>query len=74
MKLPPSEIIKEVNFKQTPGGNKKDISETFRKREGFLVCGILAALNDASRFYKKNHCSPGNLEETLDLAHPTNRN
>jgi len=69
MKVPPGEIIKEVDYKKPPGGGKKLIGETERKREGFVVCGIISALNDASKYFKKNHCSPGNLEETLDLAH-----
>jgi len=65
--LPPADIVKEMDYKHPPGGAKKALSEKLRKREGFMVCRMIAALNDAARFFKKNHCDDGNLDETITL-------
>jgi hypothetical protein len=64
---PPSNIVAESDYQQFPKGKRKSLDEKHAKREGFLVCGILAALNDASRFFKEHHCKGGNMEMTMNL-------
>jgi len=65
--LPSADIINEKDYRLFPGGARKELSEKARKREGFLVCTVLAALNDAARFFKDQQCVGGNLKESIFL-------
>jgi hypothetical protein len=57
---------------------KKSISAKEAKREAFMVCGMISALNQALRFYKHQACDKSgkpfaNLNETYTIHNdPTN--
>ena len=59
---------------------QKPISSTKQaKREAFMICGMISALNDALRYYKQQACGiennspPGNTNETYTIHDdPTN--
>jgi hypothetical protein len=67
MEEPPDNLVEETDFAIPFGGNRKELSPVMAKREGFTVCAIIAALNEASLFYKEHHCDNGNMEKTLNL-------
>lgn len=68
MEEPPNNIVAKSDFKLPPGGEKKELNTKMSKREGFMVCGILGALNDAGRFFKDNSCNgEGNTSNVLNL-------
>lgn len=66
---PPSNVILESDYKHPPGGARTDLDPVNAQREGFVVCGMLGALNDAGVFFKEHHCgaSGSNMEKTLNL-------
>jgi len=66
--LPPTDIVNEKDYRQLPGEARKELSEKERKREGFVVCTLLAALNDAAIYFKEQQCAAGNLQEGIDLS------
>mmetsp|Transcript_20415 Transcript_20415/g.30987 ORF Transcript_20415/g.30987 Transcript_20415/m.30987 type:complete len:576 (+) Transcript_20415:255-1982(+) len=70
MEEPPSDIVPSSDWKMPPGGTRKDLTPIVAKKEGFMVCGVIGALNDAATFYKKHHCpeGEGNMSKTLNLA------
>jgi|AntRauTorckE5430_2_1112549.scaffolds.fasta_scaffold03231_3 hypothetical protein len=68
MQEPPSNIVLETDFKHPPGGARTDLDTKMGQREGFMVCSIIGALNDAARFFKTNHCDAGNTNMELNLA------
>jgi peptidyl serine alpha-galactosyltransferase len=57
---------------------KKNIDSTMAKREAFMACGMISALNEALRFYKRQACGvngrpPANFNETYTIhGDPTN--
>jgi len=67
MKEPPDNIVETADFGQAPGGEKKQMNKRDIKRNGFVVCGLLHALNDAGTFFKSHHCTNANLKKTLIL-------
>lgn len=64
---PPSNIVLESDYQQFPKGARKDLDSKHSQREGFMVCGIIGALNAASRFFKAHHCNGGNMETSMNL-------
>ena len=69
MEEPPADVVLESNYIRPPGSDKQQVDVKRRQREGFTVCGIIGALNEASLFYKKHHCGDSaNYEYTLNLA------
>lgn len=65
---PPMDVIEKSDYKHPPGGSRTDLDPVNAKREGFVVCGMIGALNDAGVFFKEHHCgASGNLEKTLNL-------
>ena len=38
-----------------------------RKREAFMLCFLIRVMNEASTFFKKNHCTDGNMTEAMEL-------
>jgi len=65
---PPENVVLENDFKVLMGGERKELNREMSQREGFMVCGVLGALNDASRFFKVHHCGDkGNMAMTLNL-------
>ncbi len=68
MEEPPNNIVEVSDYKAPYGGGRKELDERAVQREGFMVCGVLAALNDAGTFYKEHHCNGnGNMAKTLNL-------
>lgn len=66
--VPPDDIALKFDFAIQPGtGEKKPMSNDLVKRNAFMLCKFIPALNEAARFYKQNHCKddPPNMEETL---------
>ena len=69
MEEPPADVVLEIDYIRKPGHDKEEVDIKRRQREGFVVCGAIGALNEASLFYKKNHCGEdANYEYTLNLA------
>ena len=69
MEEPPADVVLEIDYIRKPGHKKEEVDIKRRQREGFVVCGAIGALNEASLFYKKNHCGEdANYEYTLNLA------
>lgn len=68
LKEPPNDIATKYDFAIQPGsGDRKTLNKDHIKRNAFMICRFIPALNEAARFYKKNHCKddPPNMEETL---------
>lgn len=66
---PPLDVVEKSDYKHPPGGSRTDLDPMNAKREGFVVCGMIGALNDAGVFFKEHHCGggTGNFEKTLNL-------
>jgi hypothetical protein len=49
-----------------PGGGDANSTPQAAKRNAFMTCHMLRALNDAAEYYKKRHCpgAMGNLNRT----------
>ena len=68
LRVPPSDIALKYNYAIQPGsGEKKEMTKDVAKRNAFMLCKFIPALNEAARFYKEHHCKddPPNMEETL---------
>lgn len=69
MAFPPSDIIETSNFKHIFNDKRKELTEANARREGFMTCGALGALNDAGTFFKENSCkdTTPNMEKKTNL-------
>jgi hypothetical protein len=68
MKFPPLDIVETTTYKHIFNGQRKELSERDARREGFVTCAVLGALNDASKFFKLNACGGhSNLDMTTNL-------
>ena len=66
---PPSNVVLESDYKQFPKGERTEIKVKAAQREGFMICGIMGAMNAASRFFKTHHCKgAGNTDMTMNLV------
>lgn len=89
MTLPPVDVFPKYKYKIFPPRadlkdattyteEKKSIDSTMAKREAFMTCGMISALNEALRFYKRQACGvdgrpPANFNETYTIhGDPTN--
>lgn len=66
--VPPNDIALKYDYAVQPGsGEKKEMTKDVAKRNAFMLCKFIPALNEASRFFKEHHCKndPPNMEETL---------
>jgi hypothetical protein len=72
MKRPSNDVYPKYGYKIfPPRADKSDwekykevqktISKVQAKREAFMVCGMVSALNEALRFYKQQACGRNNL-------------
>mmetsp|Transcript_26554 Transcript_26554/g.57267 ORF Transcript_26554/g.57267 Transcript_26554/m.57267 type:complete len:504 (+) Transcript_26554:89-1600(+) len=72
---PPKDIGKQYDFFIKPGGNpygkKEKLSKSYVKREQFMICQMIARLNDAATWYKSQTCEEGtaNLEKSFIFHH-----
>jgi hypothetical protein len=83
MMPPPSNIYPQYSYKIFPPRAdlsdaktykeiQKDIPKLQAKREAFMICGMVSALNEALRFYKNHACGKddlpdGNFKETYTI-------
>lgn len=77
MARPPNNIGTQFNYFVAPppaSGKEKDNPEkkTFTpkqaKREAFMLCGMIDAVNDAAIYYKQHNCDgKGNFNETYTI-------
>jgi len=73
--VPPKDIATKYDFAIQPGsGEKKEVKKDQVKRNAFMLCHFIPALNEAARFYKDHHCKdpndPPNYKEEY-IFHPT---
>ncbi|KAL3770686.1 hypothetical protein ACHAW5_003130 [Stephanodiscus triporus] len=72
---PPKDIGSKYDYYIKPGGKpygeKKSIGPTTAKREQFMICQIIARLNDAATWYKDQACEKGtaNYEKSWIFHH-----
>ena len=78
---PPKDIGKQYDFYIKPGGNpygdKEKLRKTSVKREQFMVCQMIARLNDAAIWYKGQTCGEGdkvNLDKSFIFHHSLDPN
>eukprot|EP00934_Nitzschia_sp_Nitz4_P007822 Nitzschia sp. Nitz4//scaffold192_size41448//11708//12845//NITZ4_007482-RA/size41448-augustus-gene-0.41-mRNA-1//-1//CDS//3329540227//7812//frame0 len=46
----------------------KNITALERKRQAFMLCGLISSVNDAARYYKRNYCNQtANFSETYNF-------
>mmetsp|Transcript_17222 Transcript_17222/g.32595 ORF Transcript_17222/g.32595 Transcript_17222/m.32595 type:complete len:558 (+) Transcript_17222:73-1746(+) len=65
---PPMDVIQTTDYKHPPGGSRTELDPKNAKMEGFVVCGMIGALNDAAMYFKEHHCDGAvNFEKTLNL-------
>jgi hypothetical protein len=46
---------------------KETLDKRTAKRNAFMICAIIAALNNASLYFKEQHCENPNKQKSLDL-------
>ena len=77
---PPKDIGLKYNFYIKPGGKpygeKKNIGSTVAKREQFMICQMIARMNDAATWYKDQTCEKGkaNYEKSFIFHHSLDPN
>ena len=63
LREPPNDIGSQYNFYVKPGGKpygtKERLSRQEAKREQFMICQMIARLNDAATWYKGQTCESG---------------
>jgi hypothetical protein len=46
---------------------KDPLDKKRAKRNAYMICAIVAALNNASLYFKEKHCKNPNTQKSLDL-------
>lgn len=68
---PPVTLLTDASSATFPGGNVKNFGKVEAKRNTFMVCHMLHALNEAATYYKAHHCTgpnPPNMEHSMILS------
>jgi hypothetical protein len=67
MTEPPEDLAQKYDYANWPEGKRKDLSPRNAKRNGFVLCYMLPAINAAAVYFKERHCMPGtaNFNKTL---------
>lgn len=67
---PPTDALSKYNYANFPGRIKKEWNKMEAKRHAFTACYMIAAMNAAADYYKRNHCdvTTANFEKTLYLS------
>jgi hypothetical protein len=67
LREPSMDELKKYDFAWFPAGNKKNWDPVLKKRNAFVLCRMIPALNAAATFYKQNHCAKetANFEKSL---------
>ena len=66
LKVPPNDIATKYTFAIQPGtGDRKELPPAHVKRNAFMLCHFIPALNEAARFFKTHHCTndPPNMKK-----------
>mmetsp|Transcript_25596 Transcript_25596/g.55060 ORF Transcript_25596/g.55060 Transcript_25596/m.55060 type:complete len:535 (+) Transcript_25596:178-1782(+) len=77
---PPKDIGSQYDFYIKPGGKpygtKERLSKTVVKREQFIICQMIARLNDAATWFKDQTCEKGtaNYEKSFFFHHSLDPN
>jgi peptidyl serine alpha-galactosyltransferase len=64
---PPHDLLQQYNFAIFPQGNRKEWNPTIAKRNAFVLCYMIPALNAAATYYKKNRCDSDIANYKKDL-------
>lgn len=82
--LPPDDIFPKFDYMITPPradlsdkltykAEKRPVKKEWAKREAFMLCGMMSAVNEALRYFKSMACGTANLSETYSIyTDPTN--
>jgi len=67
MAEPPHDLMDKYEYAVFPGGNKKEWKAELKKRNAFVICIMIPALNAAATYFKKQHCdaATANYEKSL---------
>jgi len=66
LKEPPDTIATELLYAEYPDKSKKKMTETTAKRNAFMLCQMIPAVNKAATYYKQNHCDDNaNYDKTF---------
>jgi len=63
---PPHDLMTQFEYAVFPEGNKKEWKPVDKKRNAFVICIMLPALNNAATYYKQQHCGKeANYDKSL---------
>jgi hypothetical protein len=66
LREPPSDVASRYSYAVYPSGERKNLEESVIKRNGFLLCHLIHAFNEAALYYKEKHCpTTANRDYTL---------
>jgi hypothetical protein len=74
--MPPKGVHKKYQYWERPPPDMgfshemevKNISFVVAKREAFMLCGLISAVNEAARYFKSQHCNgTGNFAEIYNF-------
>ena len=67
---PPDTLLTDYEQATFPGGNVKEFKGAEAKRNVFMVCYMIQALNEAAEYYKAQHCNSAsaNLKHSMILS------
>jgi len=64
---PPMDIASKYKYANWPDGKRKEFSGKMAKRNAYMLCKLLPAINEAATYYKERHCDTvkANFNKTL---------
>jgi hypothetical protein len=68
---PPATLLQDYTTAEFPNNNVREFSPEDAKRNTFVVCYMIATLNEAAAYYKANHCTENaktNSEHSMILS------
>lgn len=69
---PKAHEIVNYNKSQTLDGNWHDLNPRQARRQGFMLCQVLARMNEMALFFKQHHCR-GNYNDSKVFFHPMHK-
>jgi peptidyl serine alpha-galactosyltransferase len=63
-------IVQKYNYSLLPDGTHNEISPVVRKRQAFFLCHLVARINEASVYWKEQHCKTEEANFRKDFAFP----
>ena len=61
----PTDADLATNSVSWPDGKSKEWNEVHAKRNRFMLCHLIPAINAAAEYFKKNHCETANYDRTF---------